>query len=130
MAIFVIYSSNQTYSQPSAWAKRVFREHFPNVYEVFKNLKRGDHTRLAVLLQAIEAEIVLHRVAKRISRERRRLPIFTIHDSIVTTEGNEEYVKSVLEDEIRKAVGVAPQLSIEYWKPLNKLERKQRSSAA
>ncbi|MDD3011264.1 MAG: hypothetical protein PHU97_08095 [Bacteroidales bacterium] len=100
--MFILYSSNHIYSQPYAWAKRIFRENFPNVYEVFKIIKRRDYVRLPVLLQAIEAEIVLHRAAKRISRERRRLPIFTIHDSIVTTEGDEEYVKSVLEDEMRK----------------------------
>jgi len=127
---FVFHSSNFKYGQKSAWAKRVFNQHFPHVYQLFKEFKKNDNKRLAIVLQAIETELVLKKAALRISRERRRLPIFTIHDSIVTTEGNEEYVKSVLEDEIRKAVGVAPPLSVEYWKPLNALDGKQRNSAA
>ena len=56
---------------------------------------------------------------KRQARERPNLPIFTIHDSIVTTVGNEAYVQSVLKEELTKAIGWPPQVALDYWHPSN-----------
>ena len=67
-------------------------------------------------MQSIESEIILHRCCKRIWDERNhQVPVFTIHDSIATTLENVEYVKSVMEEELRKAIGVTPTLSVERW---------------
>ena len=41
--------------------------------------------------------------------------MITIHDSIVTTVGNEDYVKRVMEEELVKIVGVAPEIDLEPW---------------
>jgi hypothetical protein len=54
---------------------------------------------------------------KRIAKEQPRLPIFTIHGSIATTQGNEDYVKKVLEEELYKSIGYLPKLSTELWHP-------------
>ena len=40
-----------------------------------------------------------------------------IHDSIATTQGNEDFVKRVLEEELLKATGYLPKLSTEVWHP-------------
>ena len=69
------------------------------------------------MLQRIESEILLNRVAKRIEIEEPSLPIFTIHDSIVTTKGNELYIQSIMLDEMCKAIGSIPKTTIEYWTP-------------
>jgi hypothetical protein len=115
----VLFTDNRFIGQEEAYPKRIFKELFPTVYEVFSLVKRNDKTDLPRLLQRIESHIVLLIITKRIAQERRGLPIFTIHDSIVTTTGNEGYVQNVMAEEMEKAIGIAPQLSIEHWNPEN-----------
>ena len=78
-------------------------------------IKKNKSNLLPILLQRIESEIILNRVAKRIERERPELPIFTIHDSVVTTVGNELYIQCVMKDEMDKAINLRPNTEIEYW---------------
>ena len=96
---------------------KIFRDVFPSVFEVFKLIKfgKGKHNTLAILLQNLEAKLVLHRACKIISEERPEIPIFTLHDSIITTIGNEEYVHNVLKDVLTDAIGIAPKLKVERW---------------
>ena len=82
---------------------------------MFPLIKKLDKTNLPRLLQRIESHLILLVISKRISRERPDLPIFTIHDSIVTTEGNEDYVQQVMAEELEKAIGFSQKFSIEEW---------------
>lgn len=113
----VLFTDNRFLGQEEARPKRIFKDRFPDVYDLFAAIKRHDKTNLPRLLQRIESHIMLLLVAKRIAKEKPRLPILTIHDSIVTTVGNEDYVQSVLKDEMAKAIGFPPTLSLEYWHP-------------
>jgi hypothetical protein len=118
VAVFqVLFTDNRYLGQADAAPKRVFKDHFPSVYEIFALIKKKDKTLLPRLLQRIESHLILQVATKRIARERPRLPIFTIHDSIATTQGNENYVKRVLEEELFKATGYLPKLSTELWHP-------------
>ncbi|RCR67481.1 hypothetical protein DUE52_22020 [Larkinella punicea] len=92
----VFFSENETTSRLMQKRKEIFRDLFPNVMRLFELIKSQQHRTLALLLQNIESEIFLNRIARRIARERPDLPIFTIHDSIVTTVGNETYVKMIM----------------------------------
>lgn len=47
--------------------------------------------------------------------ERPELPIFTIHDSVVCPEGNEDYIRAVMAKEIEKHTGMVPEFGLEYW---------------
>lgn len=107
----IMYSDNRHRSDE----KRIFYKKHIQVCQIFKILKRRNKSVLARLLQAIESYMVLDRVCKRISLESPKIPIFTIHDSIMTTEGNEEYVKSVIEVEFKERIRVVPNLTIEKW---------------
>jgi hypothetical protein len=113
----VLFTDNRYLGQPSAAPKRVFKDLFPSVYQIFSDIKKKDKTLLPCLLQRIESHLILEVATKRIARERPRLPIFTIHDSIATTEGNEQYVKKVLEEELFRATGYLPKLSMDQWHP-------------
>lgn len=118
VAVFqVLFTSNKYLNQPGAAPKRVFSKVFPNVHNLFNLIKEDDHTRLPRLLQRVESHLILIKVSKRISLERPDLPIFTIHDSIATTVGNQNYVKQVMEDELLKAIGHKPVLKEEAWDP-------------
>jgi len=111
----VFFSNNHTLGQPGAKDKKKFAQKFPDVYNIFKLIKRKNHTALAHILQTIESEIIIQRVVPRIATEKPNLPIFTIHDSVATTMGNEEYVASIIREEIFQLTGLHAQLGNEYW---------------
>jgi hypothetical protein len=115
MVYTVFFSSNRFIGQPEAQPKRDFKLNFPEVYEVFRLIKVKDHTLLARLLQRIESTIMIQHAAKRIAEEKPNRPIFTIHDSIATTVGNEDYVTSVIMEEVLKLTGLKVKLGKEYW---------------
>jgi len=94
-----------------------FRKIFPDVYEVFKIIKttKGKHNTLAILLQQFEAELILHTICKKIYQINHDIPLFTLHDSIITTEENVELIKNVMEEVLTNVIGFPPQLKIERW---------------
>lgn len=110
-----IYSPNTSiaYNKPMQLFKRLF----PNVFKIFKLIKKGNgnHPAFAICLQRLEAELVLHKVCKRISEEKPEIPIFTLHDSVITTEENVEYVKEIMHNILKDNIGIAPMLKVERW---------------
>lgn len=129
----VLFTSNRFFHQDNAkhnaLPKRIFESIFPNVYRMLAFVKQYDKTILPLLLQSIESKLILEKVAKRISKEKPMLPIFTIHDSITTTVGNEQYVKKVILEEISKMIGILPVVKEEYWLPSNiNLEQQKMAS--
>ncbi len=107
------FSPNQSISYNEEL--RVFKETFPNVYDIFSHFKRVDHTILAKMLQRVESQTILHKVCKRISLENPNVPIFTIHDSIVTTSNNVEFVSKVFSDVLQENLGYSPKFEIKEW---------------
>ena len=121
----LIFSSNrENREDENHWLITYYKKKFPHVANLFKIIKKQymgsdekkQYGRLACLLQSIESEVILHRCCKRIWVENnQQIPIFTIHDSIATTLENEEYVKSIMAEELTNAIGVSPTLASEYW---------------
>ena len=108
--------------------RKIFSQLFPKVNELYRLIKtefedvelEKQHNRLSCLLQSIESKIVLHRICKRIWEEgNQQIPIFTIHDSVVTTVENKDYVKDVMIEELTNCIGVKPTLKDEYWDKTN-----------
>ena len=95
---------------------RYFKEIFPNVYRVFIHEKGNDHSRFPIKLQQMESTTVLDVLCKRIHEKYPDLPIFTIHDCIVTLEGEESKVIDIIKEECTSRFGYYPQLKIEPWK--------------
>lgn len=131
LMFYLLFSSNRgQHDDPTInELRRIFStELYPKVAELFRIIKREyadaemdkPHSRLSRLLQSIESTIMLHRCCKRIWEEGRlEIPIFTIHDSIVTTCEHQEYVQAVIAEEFAKNIGVGPALSIETWSEKN-----------
>ena len=121
----LFFSPNRTNPEDeNHWLMRYYKGKFPHVADLFKIIKRQyqgsdeekQHGRLACLLQAIESEIILHRCCKRIWEEgNHQVPVFTIHDSIATTLEHKDFVKSVMQEELTRAIGLPPRLSEEVW---------------
>ncbi len=84
--------------------KRVFRKLFPEVLEVIHKIKK-EGRNFAVELQKAESDAILGKVCKVIKAKNRRIPLFTVHDSILTTEEHVKKVKCIMKREIKKLTG-------------------------
>ena len=109
----VFFSSNKSIQGMNNWTKKQFKWKFKGIYEMFAAIKRKNHRALSHILQRIESEIIIQNVCKRISLEHPTLPIFTIHDSVLTTDGNQEYVINVIEEEAFKLTGLKVSLGVD-----------------
>ncbi|NID08925.1 hypothetical protein [Fibrivirga algicola] len=114
MALTAFFANNSEYHIGLEENKNMFKELFPNVDLLFSSIKNNDHATMALLLQSIESEVFLNRIAQRISSERLDVPIFTIHDSICTTIENEAFVRSVMTKELEASIGKRPKMKSEY----------------
>lgn len=95
---------------------RVFAGIFPGVFKMIKKVKYGNqHNSYSILLQRLESELILDKVCKRINNAFPNIPIFTIHDSIVTTKEYVGIVQDFIKKVIRQNVGAAPVLKVEEW---------------
>lgn len=94
-----------------------FFSYYGSVYNVFRLAKQGKrtHNALACSLQYLEAQLILHGVCKIVAENNPDIPLFTIHDSIITTEKYIPYVHQVMRDVIKDAVGSEPNIKIEPW---------------
>ena len=103
-------------------ARQIFINRFPRVHFIFSKIRgnlKGDHfmgyQRFAILLQSIEAHIMLDIILKRISKELPGTIAITIHDSILTGlyTNNVEEVAQIMREEFTKFVGFTPVLKID-----------------
>ena len=136
-AVFqLLFTPNRFYGQKQAEPKRLFAQIYPEVYAVLKAIKKEDATLLPRLLQQIESHVILKVVAKRMQKLHPKVPIFTIHDSIVTTASNQLLVEQVMRDAFTTTVGFSPTLATEFLEPekaaryLQKLRAKAQQLSA
>lgn len=117
LTIFYLDNIRSAHNPPS----ETFKTHFPEVYELIRLVKKIQPNYLALILQRIESFLIINKVCKEISKKYPHIPLFTIHDSIITTKGNESIVEATMSAEIAKWVGNKPQLEVknlEVWKPV------------
>ncbi|MFT5250670.1 MAG: hypothetical protein ACI93P_002412 [bacterium] len=108
-----IFSPNNSISYNESLQS--FKKVFPDVYNLLSLIKfgKGNHRTLSCTLQNFEANLILHRACKIISRINSNIPIFTLHDSIITTKEHIMLVKKVMKHVLTKAIGLPPVLKIE-----------------
>lgn len=110
-----IFSPNSSISYKREM--QVFKRIFPDIYSVFKAIKygKGKHNTLAILLQRIETELILGEACKIISEANPEIPIFTLHDAIITTEIHIDFVEMVMKEVLVEAIGLSPTIKRESW---------------
>ncbi|MEL7005808.1 MAG: hypothetical protein AAFN93_24230 [Bacteroidota bacterium] len=102
----------------------VFKETYPTVYRLMncvKAIKEKESNFLPILLQNIEANCILDHCTSKIDKDFPDIPLFTIHDSIVTTSENLQIIEDELENYLTGYFHLPPKLSVEYW--FNHLDR-------
>jgi len=115
----IMYSCNSDARKAYYETVRAFQSIFPRVARLFEYVKDGHYEWLPRILQRVESRLILQEICKTLAQEYPQMPLYTIHDSIVTTEGNEFIVKAVVERILTERVGCPPVLNFEYWKPEN-----------
>jgi hypothetical protein len=107
---------------------QTFNRLFPDEYRLFELVKSINHTYLPIILQRLESFLVLDVVCKEISCLHPHIPLFTIHDNIITTKGNEVIVKEIMQQQIEKWTGYRPKVDSKDLVPIYvDVQRKERS---
>jgi len=97
---------------------QTFSRHFPTISKLFYLIKSVETNFLPIILQSIESYLFLDIICKGISIEHPNIPIFTVHDSIITTEGNEKIVNEIIIQEIENWTGFKPTTKINNLWPM------------
>ncbi len=99
------FAPNRTMRQMRLF--QVIAAEFPTIASFIEHEKEHQHQALARECQRFESQLIIDTVSKRLMEIDDGLPMFTVHDSIVTVRQHQELVA----DEIRQAfstLGVKP----------------------
>lgn len=111
----VLFGENRTKKRFRNKVRARFKRRYPTVAGVLRDLKARNYKQSSYLLQNYEATLFIHRICGRIMRERPGTPLYTIHDSLITTREHVSFVKTVIRDEFA-ALGVRPRLRKECYR--------------
>ena len=104
------------YSKTSTTIKeaKVFRLNYNSIYKIFKCLE-DNKVKLSRLLQYLEAFTLLDHVAKIVVEKYPKMPLFSIHDSLITTEKWKDKLKEEMLIQVKAFTTLTPKVEIEYW---------------
>jgi hypothetical protein len=106
----LLYFDNRNLHSPSQKPYEEFRRLFPDVAGYIDKLKQRDYTDFPVLLQKLEAHLMLHKVGRRIYDRNPNAWFTTIHDAIVTTAEHASLVQDVIHSTYQEILGVPPRV--------------------
>jgi len=115
--ITMLNSDDTKKNSPSSHLMSQFKSLFPVVAEVISFLKSKTNRNLAFLLQAIEAEFIIHRISLPLLKSHPEIPIYTIHDGIITTKQHADTLLNWLRMVYSEALGIEPEVKIEELRP-------------
>ena len=96
----VLFSRENNWHNKTAVA---FEKEFPYIRQQIRNMKAHGYQKVAHEMQRTEAAFMFTKVVPRLLQENPQMPIFTLHDSIVTTPHYSQYVQDVMVDEFQEA---------------------------
>ena len=96
-----------------------FQQIFPAEAKVITALKSRRYEDFPMLLQSLEAQIMLKEIALRVSKELPEAPLFTIHDSLLTTGKYKAKVKQIMIEAYRKHLAFDPAIEVKNLEPVS-----------
>jgi hypothetical protein len=81
---------------------KAFEEEFPNIRQELADMKAHGYKKVAHAMQRTEAAFMFGKVIPRLLQENPQMPMFTLHDSVLTTPHYSQYVQGVMKDEFEK----------------------------
>jgi len=95
--------------------EKIFQRKFPTILKYINRIKKDYYQELARLLQKFESEAMIENVVKQIAEIRPDIPIFTIHDSIMTTSEHVSYVYGTIKRVLKDKFDMNVTLSVEAY---------------
>jgi hypothetical protein len=96
-----------------------FEEDFPHVVAVMEALKSRRYLDIGVVLQRLESKLLLRNFIRAFSQKFPDAPIFTVHDSIITTEELKDEAISTISKVYNDKIGISPKTESEVLSPSN-----------
>jgi hypothetical protein len=93
--------------------KKIFKSNFPKILRLLSLIKKHKNERLAIILQRLESFAIIDQICCEIKKDYPQIPVLTIHDSLVTTENNEKWLKEYISIKLYEITGEYPRLSDE-----------------
>ncbi len=108
----MLFSKNSTYDI----MENIFSKKFPKLMKLIRELKKGNHKMFANCLFQFESNLVLNILAKEFNKKNRgRIPIFTIHDCLVTTKRHGKKLLEFCQNKLKELFDYPPNLKYEVW---------------
>ncbi|WP_225035280.1 hypothetical protein [Winogradskyella sp. SM1960] len=93
-----------------------FNMHYPSILKWLKKFKEVNHEYFSYLLLQMESYFMLDIVARQFNKKHNgRMPLFTLHDCLITTEDNIEVLRQFMEEALSEALKFTPVLKVEVW---------------
>jgi hypothetical protein len=116
MLIGIFFNKNSEERAYSYKLEPTIKECFPGLIEFCDSFKEEEaYNKFALILQNIESTVVLRMVCKNIAQKHPEMPLFTVHDSIATTEDFAPILGPLIASEIESVVGFKPTIKEEPW---------------
>jgi hypothetical protein len=90
---------------------RALQRQYPTLYAAIDKAKVRNYKDLAIGLQRVESDAVLGAICRRITRELPKAPLYTIHDSVMTTHEYADQVRDIMTSELLYITGIPPVLN-------------------
>jgi hypothetical protein len=110
--MFLLYGNFNTPKNSKIKQYIMFKRTFPIITQILDILKKNQKNSVALLLQNLESDLFLNKITKYISEANPNIPMFTIHDAILTTPEHVEFVNKVMTTTITSITAVVPKISI------------------
>lgn len=94
---------------------KAFKNCYPEVGALMDHLKEVDYKCVSEFLQRTESYCMLRGVCKTIARDKPEVPLFTLHDCIVTTKEYAAYVNAILNRKVTDIIGYKPSTTTKPW---------------
>ena len=91
---------------------RLFQQEFPTIFAFIQKAKGKNYRRFARRMQRAESRLMIGGVCKRLMTDHPDIPVFTIHDSILTTAEHVETVERLIKEQFQR-YGLTPTLKRE-----------------
>jgi hypothetical protein len=126
--IKTLYSDKNNVHSLSSKFMKVFSEDFPVVVNVINFIKSDSKRDFAYLLQRIESEFIINRIASPLSKSNPNIPLYTIHDGIITTEEFADLLHETFQKVYISEFGLAPNITRSILKPENAMNKSVKYS--
>lgn len=97
------------------YEEMAFKSLYPTIFEFVSEIKEKNHEYFSHLMLQIESYFMLKIVARRLKNKFKKVPFFTLHDCICTTESNLNLVNEFMKTTLTTELGFTPMIKIKHW---------------